>query len=147
MKPALRRAARVFLLAALVAAVLAGVSSCRPGGVDPARVWADVQRDLGARPVASVELIADGRDNTAETGAEADALADAFLAGTFDEDNPENFGPTAAVVTLFRYEGLEPLAVNQWPDGRFELRKSGRQFLIASPELAELLRERGFVYR
>ncbi|MHB0981238.1 MAG: hypothetical protein ACYC5Q_14430 [Thermoleophilia bacterium] len=131
----------------LAAALLAGATGCNLLGVDAGRLWADLQRDLTTSTVVSVELQADGRENTLVTGAEADGLSQAFLAGTFSEDNPENFGPTPAVSALFLYAGHEPLAVNQWPDGRFELRSAERQFLIDSPELSALLRQKGFVYR
>ncbi len=131
----------------LAAALLAGATGCNPFRVDAGRLWTDLQGDLTTSTLVSVELRAEGRENTLVTGAEADGLSQAFLAGTFSEDNPENFGPTPSVSALFLFEGHELFPVNQWPDGRFELRSAGRQFLIDSPELSALLRRKGFVYQ
>lgn len=137
----------VVAIVLLAAALLAGATGFNPFEVDADRLWTELQRDLTTSTLVSVELRADGRENALMTEAEADGLSQAFLAGTFSEDNPKNFGPTPAVAALFDYAGHELLVVNQWPDGRFELRSAGRQFLIDSPELSALLRRKGFVYQ
>ena len=62
-----------------------------------------------------------------------------LAAGTFGEDNPNHFGPTPEVGVLVTLHDNSPVNVAQWPDGRFEVAKNGRQFLVNAPELAALL--------
>lgn len=63
-------------------------------------------------------------------GDDARRFADALLLAEFAEDNPENFGPTATIVPLFYYSGGTVVAVPRWPNGRFQITRGGRQFLV-----------------
>ena len=60
---------------------------------------------------------------------------------------PSSNGPTAEIVITYNFPTDQVLSPNQWPDGRFEVRWGGRQFLVQSPELARLLQVRGFTYQ
>jgi hypothetical protein len=60
--------------------------------------------------------------------------------------NPNNYRPTPDVLVGLSYAGHDRVGANQWPEGRIELRWDERQFLVSSPELASLLREKGLVY-
>ena len=134
-------AATVFL--AFVLLVGLGGLGCDPAAED---VWRSMQTELADDAVISVQLHSWGPKQETLVGDTAEVFAQAFLAGTFDMDNPEHFGPTADITLLFLYEGREPVRVNQWPDDRFEVGYGKAQFLICSPELTQLLRSRGFVH-
>lgn len=107
--------------------------------------WADMQHHFDPAAVNTVELTQAGLRSTL-TGPEAQTFAQALLAGTFSEGNAQHFGPTPEIGVGFVFPGEEAFRSNQWPDGRFEVLWSGRQFLVSSPRLAGLLEQKGFVY-
>jgi len=128
-------------LAALLL-LLEGCGSSQ-GVEDPWKRQSEILRGLR---VESVEIRANGPRRVVLGGEEARGFVDALLAGTFNEDNPFNFGPTASVVVLYHYTDGTVFSVPQWPDGRFQIQETGKgQYLIASPSLAGLLLDRGFV--
>lgn len=141
---------RLMLPAAIIALlVLGGIFVLTfliqaPEEIDRAS-WADMQHHFDPAAVNTVELTQAGLRTTL-TGPEAQTFAQALLAGTFSESNAQHFGPTAEIVVIYTFTGEEPLTPNQWPDGRFEVLWSGRQFLVSSPRLAGLLEQKGFVY-
>ncbi|MCL5942007.1 MAG: hypothetical protein M1325_00500 [Actinobacteria bacterium] len=134
-----------FLLATALA-LLVGAASCAPKEEGAYQTWKDLQHSLADRTILQVELHAPGPKERVLSGVDAEAFSRALLGGTFSEDNAQNFGPTAAITILFRYDDRDPIPVAQWPDGRFEIRSSGTQFLVASQPLCELLRNADYVY-
>jgi hypothetical protein len=143
----IRGGTHILLLGAVAAAVVLMVVGHALFRRDEAELWSDIQKEFAVSPILSVELRADGPEQMTLTGVDAEAFSKALLAATFSEGNPDNYGPTPAVLASFDYTGHERFGANQWPDGRFELRWDERQFLVSSPELAALLREKGFVYQ
>lgn len=117
---------RSLLFMLLAAASVVVAIGCTPQAKSAERLWADLVRELTDSKIASAELQAAGTRSKVATGSEAEAFLHAFLAGTFSEDNPQNFGPTPAISIRFVFQGHDPVSVGQWPDKRFELRSAGR---------------------
>jgi hypothetical protein len=105
-----------------------------------------MQHEIATAKVVSVALRGPRTADASITGAECQEFVRALVAGTFDEDNPNNYGPTPEVSALFTCADGQVIIANEWPDGRFELRYEDRQFLVRAPGLEVLLRQRGFVY-
>jgi hypothetical protein len=135
----------VWIAVLLVIAALVTMMARGSGGSEAQ--WQEIQETLVTGEIQAVELVAPDRRQPLESPAEILRFVQAAVSGTFDEDNPNHTGPTPEITVLFLFGNDEPLALNQWPDGRFELQRGGRQFLIEAPQLAALLEERGIVYR
>ena len=108
--------------------------------------WEDMQHRYDPAAVTKVDLNGPAGPATL-TGAEAQTFTRALLTGTFNESNAQHFGPTPEIGVGYTFPDEETFRSNQWPDGRFEILWSGRQFLVSSPGLARLLEEKGYVYR
>lgn len=133
-------------LAFVLLSCLLVIPSCTSGREKSEGAWSEVRESLSRGEILTIEIRGPGRKEIVRSPAEVSTIIDAFVSGAFDEDNPNHFGPTPEITVLFMMNGGEYQAVGQWPDGRFELQRDERQFLVEAPELAVVLKERGFVY-
>lgn len=134
-------------LLALLGFALLTVSGCASGEDRSRDVWRGIQQHLSAADVSKVQFWGPGDGTSGAVAEPPAAVVAALISGTFAEDNPNHFGPTPEVGVTFVLKQGDPLNVAQWPDGRFEIARNGRQFLVSAPELAFMLTEAGFVYR
>jgi hypothetical protein len=133
---------RLFTFGLVLAALVVVVSGCQ----SPEDRWSEMQQEIAGAEVVSVALRGPRTANSVITGAECQEFVRALIAGTFDEDNPNDYGPTPEVSALFTCADGQAIVANEWPDGRFELRYKDRQFLVRAPKLELLLESRGFDY-
>ncbi|MCL5735308.1 MAG: hypothetical protein M1274_06915 [Actinobacteria bacterium] len=141
--PVLAGLGTVFVVVALTIAVFA-VAGRQDEGVE---AWRGLRKEFAGQKPTFAQVVAPWPKGANLTRPDAEAFARALFSGTFASTNRSHEGPTASIVVLIQYEGYrQPVAPNQWPDGRFEITWNNVQFLVSSPELSRLLAERGFTY-
>jgi hypothetical protein len=135
---------RIAILLAVCVVILAVVLPVRLVSSSASDLWDELKADMEHESVRSVVLTGPGPREETLTGMDCQRAVDAFLTGVFAEDNPNDLGPTAAIVASFELTQSGWVNANQWPDGRFEVQYKDRQFLVGCPQFASILRSRGF---